>query len=76
MAQRQQQQAAMHQQMMMQERNLSPAPGYGTPGSFSRPMGPPSPHQPNQQFMPPQGQYSPGQQQPPGAYPQYQGQAF
>lgn len=75
MAQRQQQQAAMHQQMMMQERNLSPGPGYGTPGSFSRPMGPPSPQQPDQRFMPPQGQYS-QQQLPPGAQPQYQGQAF
>ncbi|KAK0389650.1 hypothetical protein NLU13_3225 [Sarocladium strictum] len=77
MVQRQQQQAAMHQQIMMQGRNLSPGPGYGPPGSFSRPMGPPSPREPDQHFMPPQGQYQQQQQQPPsGHYAQYHGQAF
>lgn len=76
MIQRQQQQAAMHQQMMMAERNMSPGPGgYGTPGSFSRPMGSPSPSQIDPRYAPPQGQYS-GQQNPPGPQPQYQGQAF
>lgn len=76
MAQRQQQQAAMHQQMMAAERNRSsPGPGYATPGSFSRPMGSPSPHPMDPRSMPPHGQ--PGSQQaPPSMHPQYQGQAF